>query len=156
MKSLTQCKIWFVERGIYDTFKRYASNNGKTFEALYERNASDMIDAAFTWSNTPEGRIFWSNINEEFIDWFFSDNKKILKPKSLFSIKDKVEINEKILNNIVEIDEEMLKLCGKKATIIDIDYFCYCSENKEQDGCFYYIKEDNGIHSWTNSMFKKQ
>lgn len=155
MKSISSCILWFRSRGIYDTFKRYAENNGKTFEDLYRRNPSGMVDAAFTWSQTPEGRSFWSNINEEFADWYYDENTKVLQPKSSFNLKENVTINSQLSSCIVEIDEEMLSLCGKKATIIDIDYFGYCPESTDQDGCFYYINKDNSIHSWTNNMFKK-
>lgn len=71
----------------------------KTFlnfvDKKYKRGyTTDIIDMSFTWSNTPEGHDFWSNIN----DWFMS----ICHEKNSNDNNDVSDLENKILRKFLE------------------------------------------------------
>lgn len=71
MKKLTKddffrrLEYFNVSRDIFiNQLKRSYSNQRRTLDTLLLEcyNYGDLISRAFTWSNTPQGHHFWSNI----------------------------------------------------------------------------------------------
>lgn len=51
----------------YKLFIKTMESNGKIFNDSYRSHfATDWIDYAFTWRNTPQGREYWANINSKW------------------------------------------------------------------------------------------
>lgn len=155
MKTLSQTRAWFIRKGIYDKFcGQIGMHDYTSFEDVF-RNGAQMINAGLTWSRTNEGPEFWRESHEEFVK-FWNSKEKVKTYKPLFEVKDSLRIKKNLENEIIDINDDMLELCGKKATIIGIEDNVYEPKNTTQDAAYYYIKEDKGINAWTCEMFRKE
>lgn len=157
MKTIAQARSWFRRRGMYDVLIERLHECGHTFERCFSEDPRGLINSGITWAQTPEGSDFWRHLYDEYTSWY--DGRDItpqnsFKPK--FNLKEKVIVKKELSSDIVGITEEMLELCGKTVTIVNVDTFGYMPEYKTQDGCLYYIKEDKEINSWTNKMFENK
>lgn len=155
MKTLSQTKAWFIRKGIYDIFcEQIGAHDFSSFEDVF-RHGPQMINAGLTWSHTNEGPEFWRERHEELME-FWNSKEKVKTYKPLFKVKDSLRIKKNLENEIIDINDDMLELCGKKATITAIEDNEYAPKSTTQDAAYYYIKEDKGINAWTCEMFKKE
>lgn len=157
MKTFTQVKRWFEKQGIWELVcERIESHAGVSANYEFTHEGSNMINHGILWSDTPEGHGFWENIHDEFRAWFNSSKpEQNVETKPLFNQGQKVEVLNELQSEIVEINEEMTGFAGKTVTISYIDFFGY-DKYDNNDGVFYYIKEDDGINVWTSELFKKK
>lgn len=156
MKTILQAKQWLIRKGVYESLCSQFNMNGyNSFNELYRNSGEQLINDGLSWARTNEGSEFWRNIHEEFVS-FWNSNAQLKSYKPLFKEKDSIRIKKTIEGNIVDVNEEMTELCGKKATIIKIYEDSYIPEEKTQDGAFYYIKEDKEVNTWTCEMFRKE
>ena len=157
--NLKQVKYWLKNKNVLEKVqKRFLEHSGVTIEEAFRRGRSNMIDEYIYWSRTPEGHEFWSKINYEF-RCFFRNPKSFIKidREILFKPKEVVKVKKSISSEFVEISEDMKEFCGEAVQISFIDTEGYFSDDykDEQDGCYYYIKEDNEINVFTSEMFER-
>ena len=126
-----------------------------TLEQAYERSGAQLLNQNITWTYTAEGHTFWENMHNEFVRFCEHPEISNALEKILFQTKEVVKVKDKLSSEVVDISEDMLEFCGEIVRISFIDIYGYIPKNKKQDGCFYYIKEDNEINAFTSEMFER-
>lgn len=129
--------------------------HGLTLEQAYERSGVQLLNHNITWARTVEGHAFWENMHNALVRFCEHPERFNTPEKILFQTKEVVKVKDKLSSEVVDISEDMLEFCGEIVRISFIDINGYIPENKKQDGCFYYIKEDNEINVFTSEMFER-
>lgn len=67
MKTVKQVMEYLNKQDWKDEFLKYA----------YTKLSFDehLLDEAFEWDDTPQGVVLWSNRNQEYLDWYYSEEK---------------------------------------------------------------------------------
>ena len=98
MKKYKEFFRFLKEIGVYGKYRKYADYRNKFHREcslknfLNERNKEDYIEAAFDWSSTKEGHMFWYKIH---MWWTCLDGKIPENYKEAF----KESLNKLNLNN---------------------------------------------------------
>lgn len=69
MRTVSQVMEYLNKQDWKDEFFKYAG----TKLSLDER----LLEEAFDWDDTPQGRAFWIIIAKEYLDWYYSEKKVI-------------------------------------------------------------------------------
>lgn len=74
-RSKTEIKKWLKTR---DWYEKYVNNLKVEYQDIYQRqkflsgeNDTSTISAAFCYRDTPEGIEYWSQIEEQFLKWYY-------------------------------------------------------------------------------------
>ena len=155
--TLIQVKLWLKSKNVLEKVsRRFKEHSCITIETAFDREHSNMLNAFITWSETPEGHSFWEDLDTQLRKFYSNPTSyKFIECESLFKPKEIVKIKDSLSSEFVEINEEMNNFCGEAVQISFIDIDGYCPYKTGQDGCFYYIKEDNEINAFTSEMFER-
>lgn len=75
MKTIKQVKEYMQAHNWYWAWKANTEHTGKVInDEFWQRlNGRGLINYSFTWSETPQRRSFWSEIDQEFSNWWWND-----------------------------------------------------------------------------------
>lgn len=75
IKTPEQIRAWLKSREWFPQFMRNTIDyDYRTAEVLSGDRGQDTVLDAFYWVYAPEGLNFWSEKNQEFREWYFSEN----------------------------------------------------------------------------------
>ena len=74
MKEFEQFQLFLIENNVLDRYIKYADMEKEKSKYTFSRHIRQMIDWAFIWSNTDEGRIFWEELDKKWLDKCVAEN----------------------------------------------------------------------------------
>lgn len=145
---------YLVTRGIFDLLNEESIRQNR-FSIYYyldehqDENFVNIIDKLITWSLSERGREFWFYENEKLHEFCKTNCTKEKLCTPIFKVSQVVIIH--INNNFNYFTNNMCDYDNKKVTIKQVFINDHTPNN--DDGCLYYIEEDNQQFVWTSQYF---
>ena len=74
MKEFEQFRLFLVENDVLDKYIKYADKEKEKSKYTFSRYIRQIIDWAFKWTDTEEGRIFWLDLDNKWRDKCAAEN----------------------------------------------------------------------------------
>ena len=156
MKRMTKDIIlaYLTARGILDFLNQESlRQNGCTIYNYLDNHPNedfvDIIAMSIDWGKSEHGQYFWAYENKMLHEWYKANKfeKQSCTPK--FKIHQVVTIH--IDSNLNYFNNKMYDYDDKKVTIKQV--FTNDHSPNGDDGCLYYIEEDDQQFVWTSQYF---
>lgn len=156
MKRMTKDVIlaYLKARGILNFLNQESlRQNGCTIYNYLDNHPNDdfvdIITLSIIWGNSELGTGFWINEHNKLHEWYEANmiKKQSCTPK--FKVYQVVTIH--IDSNFNYFNNKMYDYDDKKVTIKQV--FTNDHSPNGDDGCLYYIEEDNQQFVWTSQYF---
>lgn len=89
-KGVDEFITFLKDRGIYEAFeknykiqRRLETPNVRDYLIGWKVDTPSLMSSAFLWTNTPEGREYWLEVDRQFKEYLFDLHKDDLKPSQI-------------------------------------------------------------------------
>lgn len=156
MKTLTKDEVlaYLTARGILDFLNQESlrQNGYSIYHYLDDHSNMDfvgIITLIIVWDRSELGYAFWSHEHDKLREWYEAHRAEKQSSKPKFKVYQVVTIH--IDSNFNYFNNKMYDYDDKKVTIKQV--FINDHSPNGDDGCLYYIEEDDQQFVWTSQYF---